>query len=301
MRPWSICVFAALIAGFASCQRSEKVSEKPSPPMRYARSYTAMTGEADHSVVRMPPKEAQGQKHSPGPEMGTFTRKVIRNGDIQVLVDTYEPAREAVEALVREVKGYISSSQVHHASGRVSSATLVLKVPANSFPAVMKRVAELGSVLTESTKSDDITEQYYDIRARLENAKRLEARLIELLAKKAGKVSDLLQVEKEIGRVREEVERFEGKLRLWDNLVSLSTLSVQLQMRSTYTPPKPRALADELSDSLDDSLRSMKRLGRDLLRGATALLPWSPLLALGIWLPIRFWRKRRRAKQAPKP
>ena len=159
-------------------------------------------------------------------------------------------------------------------------------------------------LLSESTNAEDITEQYFDLQARLSNARKLEARLLELLAKQAGKITDVLQVERELSRVREEVERFQGKLRLFDHLVDLSTLTVHLQMRVRFEPGRPQDLGDGLSSALDDSWTSMKRLGRQILASLVALLPWSPLMALGLWLVVRWWRRRRRRKaaqaQAPK-
>jgi len=223
-------------------------------------------------------------------------RKVIRNGKVRLVVKAYTPAREAIDAMVKRSGGYVSSSDVRHSLGEVSSATLVLRVPASSFHSIFKAITRLGVVQSESTSSEDITEAYYDLQARLKNARMLEARLLELLQTKTNKVTELLQVEKELARVRGKVERFEGKLRLYDNLVGLSTLTVNLDISARYVPPRPPSLVDDVKGVFINSAQSLADAGRGLLLLAVALLPWLIPLALGLWVLIRLgrWFKRKR-------
>jgi hypothetical protein len=244
---------------------------------------------------------AEGSKQPDDKVPSSTPRKIVRNGEIHLVVRAYEPARQAIEDLVQRSGGYISSSQVHHSLGQVSSATIVLRVPAGQFGGIVRHLGRLGVVSYESTGSQDITEEYYDLRARLSNARKLEARLIELLAKSTGKVSDLLIVEKELARVREQIERLEGKLRLFDSLVDLSTLTLQLAIQEKYTPPVPPGLGEDVRRMLGDSWAALRSLGRGLLLLAVALLPWVIPLGLVLWIAVRLiqgWRARRAARRA---
>jgi hypothetical protein len=81
-----------------------------------------------------------------------------------------------------------------------------------------------------------VTKNYFDTDARLRNAKRMEERLLEMLQKNTGKVSDLLQVEKELGRVREEIEKMQGELKYYDALVQFATVSISLAEKDLNEP-----------------------------------------------------------------
>ncbi len=248
-------------------------------------------------------KTGQGMGGGEGGQQTVSPRKIIRDGEIRMVVKTYASARKQIEDLVRKSGGFISKSEVRHSLGQVSSATIVLRVPTGRFDGLVAKVLHLGVVEHESISSKDITEAYYDLKARLSNAKKLEARFLDLLAKKADKVTDLLVVEKELARVREKIERFEGKLRLYDNLVNLSTLTINLSIRQKYTPTTPRSFGDDAGDTLSGSMDAMKKLGRGLVLMLVALLPW--LIPMGLIAYLTWWlirrsirRKRARREEA---
>ena len=81
-----------------------------------------------------------------------------------------------------------------------------------------------------------MTKAYFDTDARLKNARVMEQRLIEMLKTKTGKVSDLLQVEKELGRVREEIEKMQGELKYWDSQVQCATVTISLTEKDMEEP-----------------------------------------------------------------
>ena len=207
-------------------------------------------------------------------------RKIMRTGELMLQVDSLARAREVVEAAAVAAGGYLSSAQADD-----SSESLVLRIPAARFDEVARSLSRTGHLLRESLSAEEITEQYYDVTARLDNARRLETRLLELVSQKASKVSDLLEVERELGRVREEIERLEGKRRLWDHQIALGTLTVHL-----WTQPPPEATVTA-STTLRGSWRALTSTAHGAFLGGVALLPWSPLLALAIFALMR-WRRR---------
>ncbi len=280
-----VVVLAAIVASCAAKREASYVGAAAPAGRAAPREQAAVT------------KEANARDDRPADS----TRKIIRNGEIRLVVKAYEPARRAIEELTARSGGFLASSQVNHTVGEVSSATLVLRVPSIRFGDILRQLGRLGTVTYESTASQDITEQYYDLKARLANARKVEARLLELLAKSTGKITDLLQVEKELARVREEIERFEGKLRLFDNLVDLSTLTVHLSIQERYEPPRPPSFGEDARQILRDSWQALRSFGRGLLLALIALLPWIIPSALIIWLFLRLtrrWRARRAARKA---
>ena len=153
---------------------------------------------------------------------------VIHNGTASVEVDKLDPAIIKLRQLATQLGGYIGNSSMSGGREQVKSATLELKIPAQRFDQAINGLGTLGKVEAVNSTAEDVGEEYVDITARVNNAHRLEDRLIALLATRTGKLQDVLSVERELARVREEIERYEGRLRYLKSRVATSTLSVTL-------------------------------------------------------------------------
>jgi hypothetical protein len=153
---------------------------------------------------------------------------VIRNGQASVEVDKLDPAIAKLRQLAAQLGGYIANSSMSGGRDQVRAATLELKIPAQRFDQALNGLATLGKVESVNATAEDVGEEYVDITARVNNAHRLEDRLIALLATRTGKLQDVLSVERELARVREEIERYEGRLRFLKSRVATSTLSVTI-------------------------------------------------------------------------
>jgi len=151
---------------------------------------------------------------------------VIHNGQASVEVDKIDPAIVKLRQLAAQLGGYIGNSSMSGGRDQVKSATLELKIPAQRFDQAINGLGTLGKVESVNSTAEDVGEEYVDITARVNNADRLEDRLIALLATRTGKLQDVLSVERELARVREEIERYEGRLSYLKSRVATSTLSV---------------------------------------------------------------------------
>ncbi len=218
------------------------------------------------------------------------TRKLIRDGEIHTTVDDYAAARRAIDALATAAGGFVGKTSVEHHAGRVSRAFLTLRIPAPRFDEVVRGVLQLGHVEREATGSRDVTDEYVDTAARLASAKKLEARLLALVEARPGKLSDLLEVERELARVREGIERLEGQVRLFDDQVELATLMVQLAVKQVYVAAYTPTFGQDARETLGDSAGMLGRGLRQCALLAVALVPWSPLFAP----PLLFFALRRR-------
>ena len=92
----------------------------------------------------------------------------------------------------------------------------------------MLKLRALGDLKSQKIGADDITKQYVDLESQLRAAKAMQERLMEIIKTGQGEVKDLLEAEKQLGVWREKIERLEGEIRYYDNLVSLSTLHISL-------------------------------------------------------------------------
>jgi hypothetical protein len=284
------CVLAVLALAACHKDRSAPALAEPVPAVDLPKPAPA-AGKSPEA----------GEGSEPLAPVAAVQRKLIQDAELQVEVKSYADARQAVDAEIARVKGYVANAQIDHAEGQVSRAELSLRVPSEQLTDVLVDFKKLGTVLHESIKTQDITEEYVDLQARLSNARKLEARLLELLASGTKDVKDLLEVERELARVRETLERLEGKLKLYDSQVAMSTLTLRLVTLQTYQAGKPRGLGEQLSDTLGSSWQALVTFGRGLLLLIVALLPWLPVIIGGGWLGWRLLRSlNRRMVTAPR-
>lgn len=228
-------------------------------------------------------------------------RKLIQNAELQLEVEDYTSARQELDALLASHGGYVADVTIEHVDGEVSRAQLVLQVPNERLASFLRETAGSGEVLHEQLRSQDITDQYVDLEARLKNAQRLEARLVELMGGQTSTVADLLEVERELARVRGEIERMEGQKRLWDKQVALSTVNLDLLTRRVYVAAAPASLGERVVDTFEGSVTGLVTVARGTVLLLVALAPWLlPLLLLG-WLLRGALRRlpRRRVSVAP--
>ena len=159
------------------------------------------------------------------PDVATM---VIRTAGVSIEVDSLEPALAHVRALAAEHGGYVANTDIATGKNQLRNATLELKIPAARFDAALTGLSPIGKLESVSIEAEDVGEQFVDVTARMENARRLERRLIDLLATRTGKLKDVLDVERELARVREEIERYDGRIRYLRAHTALSTLSVSV-------------------------------------------------------------------------
>jgi hypothetical protein len=222
--------------------------------------------------------------------------KLIRTARLDLLIEDYDAARPALERILAAAGGMISDAEISH-YGAYLSAALTLRVPAESLDRVLRELRALGKVEHEGLGTEDVTRQYVDTDARLRNLTQTETRLRALLDSQTGNLSSILEVEREITRVRGEIEVLTSQLQQLDERVALSTIRLGL-----------REEAPDLVHEPDDMWKPMRALGRNALAilevsvgalvsflaalamGVLYLLPWLVPVALVLALKPR-WRR----------
>ncbi|MCB9561908.1 MAG: DUF4349 domain-containing protein [Kofleriaceae bacterium] len=290
----SLATGAALLAlAFGACGKSQHEAGARAPAAEAAPAWAVADGkiaeERSADLAYQADAPTAGLEQPPAP---TDNRKIVRTGELSLVVQTYDEARDRIDALVRAAGGYVDSTRVSHSEGQVSDAVIVLRVPVTQFGALLPQLRALGEIQAETTDASDITDQYVDVAARLKSARALEARLLELAATGTGKVTEVLEVERELARVRAEIEQYEGRIRLWDDQVSLSTLTLRLSTeRPEIAAPAAPGFGERVSRTFHDSVDTLSDAGRSLLLGLVSMLPWLPLLIPGFFLGRRVLRR----------
>lgn len=171
---------------------------------------------------------SQARQQSPEPAGQPTQRMLIYSGQVRVEVARAEDSSKKFLARVEEWGGYLQKQ---------TGTAMTVRVPARHFDEAFQVVRDCGRVLSEARQASDVTEEFVDVRIRVDNARRSRERLLEVL-KLAKKVEDILQVEKELSRVTQEIERMEGRLKFLRDQVSMSTLSAEFQSVATAPPVK---------------------------------------------------------------
>ncbi len=278
MKPRRLAALS-IVAALAAPACSNRKADHAGPPSAAAQPMTdqPMAGSAGGAAAKEDTKPLAGDT-TPIDDH----RKVIRTGRVELLVGSYDDARAKLDALVQKAGGYIDSTSVNRRQDAVSDAVIVVRLPQDKFGALIPALKELGEVLSESTNAADITEQYVDISARLASAKVLEKRLLELASAQNGTIDQVLSVERELARVRGEIEGYEGHLRQWNDQIAMSTLTLSIATKRpeiVTAPVEPPSLVHRTRSALTGSVDTLKDVGSWLIVNGIALLPWLVLLA----------------------
>jgi hypothetical protein len=234
MRP-QIVVFgllqAAMLVACNDRSRSETQSDLARDVRLDAGKASNMASPAPAAAPVASEQEARAQGSSQWSPLATYdviSRMIIRTGQASIEVDSLETSMAELRRIVQRSGGYVADASVQSGRNQLRTATLQVKVPAARFDELTQALEPLGKLQFVNVAAEDVSEEFVDLTARVANGHRLEDRLVELLRTRTGKLQDVLSVERELARVREEIERMEGRLRFLKTSAQLSTLSVNL-------------------------------------------------------------------------
>jgi hypothetical protein len=288
------------LVDYVEVQEGGSVSA-PAPPMDPAAGTATGTDEgvaqsgldpAARAEERRQNAAAPGAQPPSNPAVADSAapRMIIRTGNAMLQVDDLEPAIARVQQLAQRLGGYVANTSMQTGRVNVHEATLELKIPAARWDQAVAGLRPLGKLEGMTTHTEDVGEEYVDVTARMTNARRLEQRLVELLANRTGRLEDVLAVERELARVRGEIERYEGRLRFLRTRVATSTLTVRLHEPMPVIGGRPggNPIVEAFRDAWDNFV--------GFLTALIAMMGWLiPLLALTaavVWLFRRFMRWR---------
>src|SRR6266481_4224684 len=213
--------------------------EAPPPSSRRARDKTESFAQAEQTIVtgsNIPNAAEPAPKHAETPAPEVVNRKLIRNAIVELEILSFDNAVQKITAVANEEHGYIATTDSEKQANGKRRGQVVVKVLPENLDRFLQKIRSLGELKNQTLGTEDVTKAYFDTDARLKNAHVMEQRLIDMLKTKTGKVSDLLQVEKELGRVREEIEKMQGELKYWDSQVQFATVTISLTEKDMEEP-----------------------------------------------------------------
>jgi archaellum component FlaC len=234
------------------------------------------------SEMAAAPEQDQLAKQASGPEPASVERKLIKTGSLIFETSNLTETKAGIEALCRQLGGYISSENMDSFGDRVQH-NLTIRVPAARYDSLANQIEKLAlRIENKNVNIQDVTEEFVDVEARLKTKKALEARFTEIL-KQAKNVEEILSIENQLATVRADIESMEGRLKYLSNQVALSTLSV-----SYY-----QLVANDYGFATK-FIRGMGQGWQNLLAFIIVLVNGWPFIlgGVGIFWLIRRWRKR---------
>jgi Domain of unknown function (DUF4349) len=214
---------------------------------------------------------------------------LIRSGTASIEVDSLEPGIARVRELARHVGGYVANTSLQAGRNQTHAATLEIRLPASRYDEALSGLKPIGRVESVNVSAEDVGEEFVDVTARVANAHRLELRLIDVLATKTGKLKDVLDVERELGRVREDVERMEGRLRYLRTRVSVSTLVIAVH--EPYPVVGERGSSGVLGAAFKQSWRNFVTFIARCIAALGTLIPALVLLLGAAAVAVALWRR----------
>lgn len=214
---------------------------------------------------------------------------VIRTGQAFIEVEKVDPAIFKIRQLVATVGGYITNSSVSGGRDQIRQATLELKIPAANYDKAVGSLSTIGKVETVTSTAQDVGEEFVDVTARVTNARRLEERLISLLANRTGKLDEVLRVERELARVREEIERYQGRLRFLTSRAAMSTLTITVHEPSPLLGSDPGE--NPIAAALRRAWRNFVALVAAVIASLGVVIPLA-LVGVGGFYAYRRWKRR---------
>lgn len=214
---------------------------------------------------------------------------VIRVGQAFIEVEKVDPAILRIRQLAAEVGGYIANSSVSGGRDQIRQATLEVKIPASKYDQAVGDLSTIGKVETVNSTAEDVGEEFVDVTARVNNARRLEERLITLLSTRTGKLDEVLRVERELARVREEIERYEGRLRFLGARVATSTLTITVHEPMPVLGNTPGT--NPIAAALRRAWRNFVGFVAAVIESLGIVIPLA-LIGFAGWLGYHRWKKR---------
>jgi hypothetical protein len=241
-------------------------------------------------------------------------RMVVLKSSMQVRVEDLATAIASVRTLTQTVGGSVSQLTVSSNSESPAtdsaasasstarfqgpaSASLTLRIPAKSLANVEAQIGKMGRLISQSADESDVTQQHIDMSARLTNLRAEEARLRALLDR-AGKITELLSVERELSRVRGDIESMQAQLTYLEGQAAMATLTLSLEQPGPVVRPSGGGWG--IVDAVTTGVQAAVILINGLITG---IIAFSPFIAIGllVWWLIRRSIRRRRALRAQEP
>lgn len=282
--PLVISIFFILSVGCSSADKGSNLDRAPGEGFFYGAENQEVVEDHDQNQPR------------------DVIRKIIKNGSLNLEANDVDKAYANILSHAIENGGYEFSHRKTDRNGYMSIEA-VIKISPEKLDDLMSYAGSVAVIINSATSSDDITDEYYDIQLSLETKRKALESYYKLL-ENTKELNDILKIQAEINKLIEEIEVSEGKIRLWDQLVSESRLSITIN--EVNDPFKPKKQVDWSALSFSDMGTIIKNGFTTVSNIIVAIFQWviiilasiSPLILIaGIILVVLRLKKKNKGKE----
>lgn len=218
-------------------------------------------------------------------------RKIVYRGELAISTTDLSQFEQQLTARLQSAGGFVADFHEDRTPQQPRQAQWTVRIPAAKFSETVEAIEKLGTTTRRALHTDDVTEAYIDLESRLKSQQTLEARLLDIVNKKTGDLREVLAVENELSRVRQEIERLEGQRRTANDRIALSTLVIDAIEQADYVPLVDATFGQRVARAFWLSVDQLIVAGQTLVVGIVALLPWLAVMT-AIVSPVAFFVRR---------
>lgn len=242
-------------------------------------------------------KSVRQESVVPAPGQGNPERKIVYTASVDLVVENFDGMDQRIRHTVDRHDGYLARSDLDRMQGQQRRGRWTARIPVDRYTEFLNAVSMLGVPTAQTQNAEDVTEEYVDLAARIANKRKLESRIIELLDRPDDEIKHVIEVERELARVREEIERMEGRIRFLTDQTTMTTVQIAVREERDYQPPQAPSLGNRVAFAWTSSLERISQFFQNtivLLAGNLLfLLTWAIGLVAAWWGVRSLWRKLR--------
>ncbi len=232
-------LLVVLMAGLLACASQENSVSAPRPepapppmasgsPVKTQAPVVIVPAPAPAPAPALAPSRREVSEDSSAGGSWATERMIVRTGNLALVVNEVSDTIDRITVLTENYEGYVVSSNSWREGERLVG-NITVRVPAERFAGAMRAFRDLAvEVMSESTSSRDVTEEYVDLEAKLKNLEASEAQLLKLMDK-AEKVEDILDIQRELSRTRGEIEQTRGRMQYLERTSDTSLIELHLE------------------------------------------------------------------------
>lgn len=219
-------------------------------------------------------------------------RRIVYNTQLKIRVESFDGVSEHVIELTEQSGGFVASAATNGTSGEQRSGFWTVRIPVAQYRAFLTAAGELGEITSQTESTTEVTAEFYDVEARIRNKLTEEQRLIQLLESSQEQLENILTVEREITRVRGEVEQLQGRMRLLRDQTELSTVRLEISEVENYVPEEAPSFGTQVVRQWRSTRDGLVGMSQTAILTVIRVGPWFVLLAV-VAVPLSLFLRRR--------